>query len=47
VGILRAGAPADFIVLRADPLQDITNIGSIEYVIAAGFTHDPADLRSH
>jgi imidazolonepropionase-like amidohydrolase len=47
VGTLRVGIPANFVVLRANPLENIANIGSIEYVVAAGFTHDPADLRSH
>jgi len=40
LGVLRPGAVADFVVLRADPRQDIANVGAIQEVIAAG---DPVD----
>jgi len=46
VGILRAGGPADFVVLRGDPLRDIANVGAIESVVAAGVAHNPADTRA-
>jgi imidazolonepropionase-like amidohydrolase len=45
VGILRAGGPADFVVLRGDPLQDIGNVGAIESVVRAGVAHSPAEFR--
>jgi imidazolonepropionase-like amidohydrolase len=37
IGVLRTGAVADFVVLRADPRQDIANVGAIEDVVAAGY----------
>jgi imidazolonepropionase-like amidohydrolase len=40
IGVLRTGAVADFVVLRADPRQDIANVGAIEEVIAAGYAVD-------
>lgn len=40
IGVVRAGAVADFVVLRADPRRDIANVGAIEEVIAAGYAVD-------
>ena len=37
IGVLRPGGVADFVVLRADPRQDIANVGAIEEVVAAGY----------
>jgi len=37
IGVLRTGGVADFVVLRADPRQDIANVGAIEEVVAAGY----------
>jgi imidazolonepropionase-like amidohydrolase len=45
IGVLRAGAVADFVVLTANPLGDIRSLGSIELVIARGRRHDPMMLR--
>jgi len=42
IGVLRPGAVADFVVLRADPRQNIANLGAIEEVIAAGYAVDRA-----
>jgi imidazolonepropionase-like amidohydrolase len=36
VGTLEVGSWADFIVLAADPLEDITNSRSVEEVYVAG-----------
>ncbi|MDH4350174.1 MAG: amidohydrolase, partial [Gemmatimonadota bacterium] len=45
LGILRESGIADFIVLRADPRQDIANVGAIAEVVAAGYVFDPGTLR--
>lgn len=45
LGVVRAGAVADFVVLAADPLADIANVSRIETVVAYGVAHDPAQLR--
>lgn len=45
IGGLRPGAVADFVVLTADPLQDIANVSAIETVVADGYRYTPADLR--
>jgi len=37
IGVLRTGGVADFVVLRADPRQDIANVGTIVEVVAAGY----------
>jgi imidazolonepropionase-like amidohydrolase len=37
IGVLRTGGVADFVVLRADPRQDIANVGAIDEVVAAGY----------
>jgi imidazolonepropionase-like amidohydrolase len=44
VGVLRAGAAADLLVLRADPLVDIGNLAHIERVYARGNGYDPESL---
>lgn len=44
LGTLVPGAPADLLVLRADPLADIRNTRAIEYVVADGRLHEPAAL---
>jgi imidazolonepropionase-like amidohydrolase len=36
IGVLRPGAVADFVVLRADPRRDIAHVARIEEVVAAG-----------
>jgi imidazolonepropionase-like amidohydrolase len=44
VGVLRPGAAADLLVLRADPLVDIGNLARIERVYARGNGYDPESL---
>jgi imidazolonepropionase-like amidohydrolase len=45
IGVLRPGAAADFIVLRANPLDDIRNSRQLELVVSRGRRHEPASLR--
>jgi len=45
IGVLRAGAVADFVVLRGDPRADIANLDRIVEVVAAGYPNDPAALK--
>jgi imidazolonepropionase-like amidohydrolase len=44
VGTVEAGKRADLIVLNGNPLEDIHNIRSVEYVIANGVMYDAAEL---
>jgi imidazolonepropionase-like amidohydrolase len=46
IGVLKAGAVADFVVLSASPLDDVRNSRQIEAVIARGRRHVPSALRS-
>ena len=46
IGVLKAGAVADFIVLSASPLDDIRNLRQLEAVVARGHRHVPIELRS-
>jgi imidazolonepropionase-like amidohydrolase len=45
IGVLRVGAVADFVVLRADPRADIANLSTVVEVVAAGYPNDPATLK--
>ncbi len=45
VGVLRPGALADFVVLDANPLEDIRNSRAIHHVVFRGTAYDPAALR--
>lgn len=45
IGVLRPGAVADFVVLTANPLDDIRGLSAIESVVARGRRHDPMHLR--
>jgi imidazolonepropionase-like amidohydrolase len=45
LGVLQPGAVADFVVLTADPLADIANLGLIQTVVAYGVAYDPRELR--
>jgi imidazolonepropionase-like amidohydrolase len=45
IGVIRAGALADFIVLYADPLVDITNTRAIEMVVSSGSIYRPDELQ--
>jgi imidazolonepropionase-like amidohydrolase len=46
IGVLKAGAVADFVVLSVSPLTDIRNVRRIEAVVARGRRYEPAPLRS-
>jgi imidazolonepropionase-like amidohydrolase len=45
LGVIQRGGPADFLVLGADPMQDIRNTRRIERVIQFGVEHRPQELR--
>ena len=45
IGVVRQGAVADFVVLSANPLDDIRNVRRVELVVARGRRYLPADLR--
>lgn len=45
IGVLRAGALADFLVLNADPIADIANTRSIDMIISGGSLYRPSELR--
>jgi imidazolonepropionase-like amidohydrolase len=45
LGTLRAGALADFVVLDADPLEDISNVRRVYRVVKNGVVYAPDDLR--
>lgn len=45
IGVLRQGTVADFVVLSANPLDDIRNVRRVELVVAGGRRHQPAELR--
>jgi imidazolonepropionase-like amidohydrolase len=44
LGRLDAGAPADFIIFRKDPTQDLANLATLEAVVADGRLYTKADL---
>jgi imidazolonepropionase-like amidohydrolase len=46
IGVLKAGAVADIVVLSVSPLTDIRNVRRIEAVVARGRRYEPAPLRS-
>jgi len=43
-GTIAAGRSADLLLLGADPLADIRNVGRIERVIARGVVYEPGQL---
>ena len=45
IGVLRPGAAADFLVLTADPLDDISNTRLIERIVLRGSSYDPAEFK--
>jgi imidazolonepropionase-like amidohydrolase len=47
IGVLKPGAVADFLVLRASPLDDIRNISTLETIVSRGRRHTPDSLRLH
>jgi hypothetical protein len=46
LGGIAAGRRADLVLLRADPLRDIRNVGQIEGVVAAGRYFGPDDIAA-
>ena len=46
-GTIEAGKVADLLVLDANPLDDIRNVGRIFRVIRGGTVHDPTQLLSN
>jgi len=44
LGCVEAGAPADILLFRRDPTQNLDNLASLEAVIAAGRLYRSADL---
>ncbi len=45
IGTIEAGSVADFIVLTANPLEDVTNLNAIEFIVFKGERYFPADFR--
>ncbi len=45
LGVLRPGVPADFLVIRGDPLESIANTRDIELVIFRGTPRTPDQIR--
>jgi imidazolonepropionase-like amidohydrolase len=45
IGVLRTGAVADFVVLGANPLDDIRNVRLISLIVARGHIRYPEELR--
>jgi hypothetical protein len=45
LGRLDAGAPADFLIFRADPTQDLANLSTLEAIVADGRLYTKADLE--
>jgi imidazolonepropionase-like amidohydrolase len=45
LGVVQAGAAADFVILAGDPLADIANLARIQTVVAYGVEYDPQELR--
>ena len=46
IGVIRAGAVADLVLLDADPLEDIRNTRRIAWVVAAGRPYSARDLAA-
>lgn len=44
IGVIRPGGVADFVVLYANPFQDITNSRAVEMVISSGSVYRPEEL---
>jgi hypothetical protein len=45
LGRLEVGAPADFLIFRADPTQDLANLSTLVAVVADGRLYTKADLE--
>jgi imidazolonepropionase-like amidohydrolase len=46
LGVLRPGAVADFLVLSADPLEEITNTRLIERLVLRGQSYHPDEFKT-
>jgi imidazolonepropionase-like amidohydrolase len=46
LGVLRPGAVADFLVLSADPLEEITNTRLIERLVLRGESYHPDEFKT-
>ena len=44
LGSLESGKLADFVILNADPLEDIQNINDIDLVVKGGVVHEPSQI---
>ena len=44
IGTIEAGSVADFVVLTADPLQDVTNTKAIDFIVFKGVRYFPEDF---
>jgi len=45
IGVIRVGGVADFVVLNANPLEDIANTKQIDRVVVRGTAYRPEDFR--
>ncbi len=45
IGVIRPGAQADFLILNANPLEDIRNSRDIDRVVYRGVAYTPAELK--
>lgn len=45
IGDLRPGFQADLLVVRSDPLDDLSALREVEYVVQAGHVSHPLDIR--
>ena len=45
IGVIRAGGVADFVVLDANPLEDIQNTKRINRVVVRGTAYLPEDFK--
>jgi imidazolonepropionase-like amidohydrolase len=43
--VLQPGAAADFLVLTADPLDDISHTRLIERIVLRGSSYDPVEFK--
>ncbi|MBK7716393.1 MAG: amidohydrolase family protein [Gemmatimonadetes bacterium] len=46
LGTIQTGKLADLVLLAADPLADIRNVGAVRWVMRGGVQYDPAELRA-
>jgi adenine deaminase len=46
LGVVRAGAPADFLLFRDDPTRDLRALATLQAVVARGRLYPRADLEA-